>query len=57
MMHHNMVSNVLIISDTVQKEPQAVKEVIPIVLPEKKVKKLYDKRVNLHHHLLHLLKK
>lgn len=40
MMHHNMVSNVLIISDTVQKEPQAVKEVIPIVLPEKKVKKI-----------------
>lgn len=40
MMHHNMVSNVLIISDTVQKESQAVKEVIPIVLPEKKVKKI-----------------
>lgn len=39
-MMHNMVSNVLIISDTVQKESQAVKEVIPIVLPEKKVKKI-----------------
>lgn len=43
MMRRNMVSNVLIISDSVQKEPQQPnKEVIPIptALPEKKVKKV-----------------
>ena len=42
MMCRNMVSNVLIISDTVQKEPELVKEVIPVPLasPEKKVKKV-----------------
>ncbi|KAK9295638.1 hypothetical protein QLX08_010068 [Tetragonisca angustula] len=42
MMRRNMVSNVLIISDTVQKEPEPVKEVIPVPLtsPEKKVKKV-----------------
>ncbi|KOX73100.1 R3H and coiled-coil domain-containing protein 1-like [Melipona quadrifasciata] len=42
MMRHNMVSNVLIISDTVQKEPEPVKEIIPVPLtsPEKKVKKV-----------------
>ncbi|CAD1473357.1 unnamed protein product, partial [Heterotrigona itama] len=42
MMRRNMVSNVLIISDTVQKEPEPIKEVIPVPLasPEKKVKKV-----------------
>ncbi|CAK9824345.1 Coiled-coil domain-containing protein R3HCC1L [Anthophora retusa] len=42
MMRHNIVSNVLIISDAVQKEPSTVKEVIPAPTtpPEKKVKKV-----------------
>ncbi|KOC59860.1 R3H and coiled-coil domain-containing protein 1-like [Habropoda laboriosa] len=42
MMHHNIVSNVLIISDAVQKEPPTVKEVspAPTTPPEKKVKKV-----------------
>ncbi|XP_048268659.1 R3H and coiled-coil domain-containing protein 1 isoform X2 [Bombus terrestris] len=43
MMRRNMVSNVLIISDSVQEEPQQpIKEVIPIPTapPEKKVKKV-----------------
>ncbi|CAL7937727.1 unnamed protein product [Xylocopa violacea] len=42
MMRRNMVSKVLIISDTVQKEPKAVKEVIPVPIPapQKKVKKV-----------------
>ncbi|XP_076240872.1 uncharacterized protein LOC143183246 isoform X2 [Calliopsis andreniformis] len=42
MIRRNMVSDVLIISDVVQKEPEPVKEVapIPILPPEKKVKKV-----------------
>ncbi|XP_076175324.1 uncharacterized protein LOC143150745 isoform X2 [Ptiloglossa arizonensis] len=42
MIHCNMVSDVLIISDVVQKEPQSVKEItpVPILPPEKKVKKV-----------------
>lgn len=42
MIRRNMVSNVLIISDAVQKESESVKEVTPvsIVPPEKKVKKV-----------------
>ncbi|XP_054004848.1 uncharacterized protein LOC128890410 isoform X1 [Hylaeus anthracinus] len=43
MIHSNMVSDVLIISDVVKKEPQSVvKEVVPVSVtpPEKKVKKI-----------------
>ncbi|OAD59271.1 R3H and coiled-coil domain-containing protein 1-like [Eufriesea mexicana] len=42
MMHRNMVSNVLIISDSVQKEAEPVKVVIPVPITpaEKKVKKV-----------------
>lgn len=42
MMRRNMVSNVLIISDSVQKEAEPVKVVIPVPItpPEKKVKKV-----------------
>ncbi|XP_043265842.1 putative uncharacterized protein DDB_G0287265 isoform X2 [Colletes gigas] len=42
MIHSNMVSDVLIISDTVQKKPQPVKKVtpVPVIPPEKKAKKI-----------------
>ncbi|XP_076631597.1 uncharacterized protein LOC143346880 isoform X2 [Colletes latitarsis] len=42
MIHSNMVSDVLIISDTVEKEPQPVKKVtpVPVIPPEKKAKKI-----------------